>query len=80
MRLEAEAKNSSEKDRMREVRGAEMRSGVCQRWGFGRLMCVCVCVCVCRTVNKGALPMHVVPKVLSIWSGGMESVGVDWVS
>lgn len=29
---------------------------------------------------RGALPMHVVPKVLSIWSGGMESVGVDWVS
>lgn len=36
-----------------------------------------VCVCVCRTINKGVLPMHVVPKVLSIWSGGMESVGVD---
>ena len=26
MRLEAEAKNSSEKERMREVKGAEMRS------------------------------------------------------
>ena len=26
MRLEAEAKNSSEKERMREVNGAEMRS------------------------------------------------------
>lgn len=24
--------------------------------------------------------MHVVPKVLSIWSGEMESVGMDWVS
>lgn len=24
--------------------------------------------------------MHVVPKVLSIWSGEMESVGTDWVS
>ncbi len=24
--------------------------------------------------------MHVVPKVLSIWSVGMESAGWDWVS
>ena len=24
--------------------------------------------------------MHVVLKVLSIWSAGMESLGVDWVS
>ena len=24
--------------------------------------------------------MQVVPNVLSIWSGGIESVGVDWVS
>lgn len=31
MRLEAEAKNSSEKERMREVKGAEMRSV----WGGG---------------------------------------------
>ena len=30
--------------------------------------------------EEGALPMHVVPKVLSICSGGMESVGVDWMS
>lgn len=50
MRFEAEAKNSSEKERMREVRGADMRS------------------------------IHVVPKVLSIWSDGMESVGADWMS
>lgn len=32
MRLEAEAKNSSEKERMREVRGAETRSANCQQW------------------------------------------------
>lgn len=28
----------------------------------------------------GALPMHVVPKVLSMRSGGIESVEVEWVS
>lgn len=28
----------------------------------------------------GLLPMHVVPKVLSMRSGGIESVEVDWVS
>ena len=34
VRLEAEAKNSSEKERMREVKEAEMRSvGICfQKW------------------------------------------------
>ena len=38
MRLEAEAKNSSEKARMREVRGAETRSGVFVSY-FGGLHC-----------------------------------------
>lgn len=30
--------------------------------------------------EEGVLPMQVVLRVLSIWSGGMESVGVDWTS
>lgn len=38
MRLEAEAKNSSEKERMREVRGEEMRSAVVSN-SFGQLVC-----------------------------------------
>ena len=42
VRLEAEAKNSSEKERMREVKGAEIRSVYFFFFfsnGFGRLVC-----------------------------------------
>lgn len=82
VRLEAEAKNSSEKERMREVRGAEMRS-VDVSVGCGKLVCMKLSRGglrrgeMERRGEEGGLPMHVVPKMLSIWSGGMESVGWD---
>lgn len=33
-----------------------------------------------RWKKEGSLPIHVVSKVLSIWSAGMESMGTAWVS
>lgn len=70
---------------MREVRGAETRSVIVSD---GSRQPVCTGLSDKESLRggapgdgeEGALPMHVVPKVLSIWSGGMKSVGVDWVS
>ena len=79
VRLEAEAKNSSEKERMREVKGAEIRSVdflVLQQW----FRAISAGTCRLEKSQEGGLPMQVVPKVLSICSGGMESGEVDWTS
>ena len=66
MRLEAEAKNSSEKERMREVRGAETRSVTVSK-GSRQLACTGPSIRESlRDGEEGDLPTQVVPKVLSI--------------
>lgn len=75
MRLEAEAKNSSEKERMREVKGAEIRSRVVSNV-YRQLVCRGLSTREllkggALAMEEGVLPMHVVPKALFIWSGGM---------
>ena len=72
MRLEAEAKNSSENERMRDVKCAEIRSiRDCQQCFQAAGMLGTIDQGLAKRWSPGAgdegfLPMHVAPKVLSI--------------